>query len=167
MDALRYIIYRLSKDDLRLLLHKIKALNPKVVTIAEKEANFNHPLFMQRFLEALNHYSLIFDSLEATLPPNSRERLAVEQVWFGREIDDVVSGEGNKRRQRHERYESWEIMLRSLGFSNIPLSPFALSQAKLLLRLHYPSEGYHLQILHDSLFLGWQNRPLFSVSSWH
>lgn len=156
------------KEDVRVLLHKIKALNPKVVTIAEKEANFNHPLFMQRFIEALNHYSLIFDSLEATLPPNSRERLAVEQVWFGREIDDVVSGEGNKKRRQHyERYESWEIMLKSLGFSNIPLSPFALSQAKLLLRLHYPSEGYHLQILHDSLFLGWQNQPLFSVSSWH
>ncbi|XP_023005961.1 scarecrow-like protein 18 [Cucurbita maxima] len=160
-------LHKLVKEDLQVLLHKIKALNPKVVTIAEKEANFNHPLFMQRFLEALNHYSLIFDSLEATLPPNSRERLAVEQVWFGREIDDVVSREGNKRKQRYERYESWETMLKSLGFSNIPLSPFALSQAKLLLRLHYPSEGYHLQILHDSLFLGWQNRPLFSVSSWH
>ncbi|CAK9321695.1 unnamed protein product [Citrullus colocynthis] len=161
-------LHRLMKEDVRVLLHKIKALNPKVVTIAEKEANFNHPLFMQRFIEALNHYSLIFDSLEATLPPNSRERLAVEQVWFGREIDDVVSGEGNKKRRQHyERYESWEIMLKSLGFSNIPLSPFALSQAKLLLRLHYPSEGYHLQILHDSLFLGWQNQPLFSVSSWH
>ncbi|KAG7015618.1 Scarecrow-like protein 18, partial [Cucurbita argyrosperma subsp. argyrosperma] len=117
--------------------------------------------------QALNHYSLIFDSLEATMPQNSKERLEVEKVWFGREIDDVVSEEGNKRRQRHERYESWEIMLKSLGFSNIPLSPFALSQAKLLLRLHYPSEGYHLQTLHDSLSLGWQNRPLFSVSSWH
>ncbi|KAG6577566.1 Scarecrow-like protein 18, partial [Cucurbita argyrosperma subsp. sororia] len=160
-------LHRLLKDDVRRLLHKIKALNPKVVTIAEKEANFNHPLFMQRFLEALNHYSLIFDSLEATMPQNSKERLEVEKVWFGREIDDVVSEEGNKRRQRHERYESWEIMLKSLGFSNIPLSPFALSQAKLLLRLHYPSEGYHLQTLHDSLSLGWQNRPLFSVSSWH
>ncbi|KAL0550291.1 hypothetical protein IC582_014799 [Cucumis melo] len=161
-------LHRLMKDEVRALLNKIKALNPKVVTIAEKEANFNHPLFMQRFVEALNHYTSIFDSLEATLPPNSRERLAVEQVWFGREINDIVSGEANKKKQHYaERYESWEIMLKSLGFSNIPLSPFALSQAKLLLRLHYPSEGYHLQILHDSLFLGWQNQPLFSVSSWH
>ncbi|EEF33169.1 hypothetical protein RCOM_0364340 [Ricinus communis] len=56
---------------------------------------------------------------------------------------------------------------RSAGFNNVPLSPYALSQAKLLLRLHYPSEGYHLQMINDSFFLGWQNRALFSVSSWH
>lgn len=163
-------LHKLLKDDtrsLRLFLHKIKALNPKVVTIAEREANHNHPLFLQRFVEALDHYTAVFDSLEATLPPNSRERLSVEQVWFGREIMDIVAAEGNRRRERHERYESWEVMLRSSGFSNVPLSPFALSQAKLLLRLHYPSEGYQLQIRNDSLFLGWRNRALFSVSSWH
>jgi hypothetical protein len=163
-------LHKLLKNDtraLRLFLHKIKALNPKVVTIAEREANHNHPLFLQRFVEALDHYTAVFDSLEATLPPNSRERLSVEQVWFGREIVDIVAAEGDRRRERHERYESWEVMLRSSGFSNVPLSPFALSQAKLLLRLHYPSEGYQLQIRNDSLFLGWRNRALFSVSSWH
>ncbi|KAE8098952.1 hypothetical protein FH972_016973 [Carpinus fangiana] len=163
-------LHKLLKNDTRalhLFLHKIKALNPKVVTIAEREANHNHPLFLQRFVEALDHYTAVFDSLEATLPPNSRERLSVEQVWFGREIVDIVAAEGDRRRERHERYESWEVMLRSSGFSNVPLSPFALSQAKLLLRLHYPSEGYQLQIRNDSLFLGWRNRALFSVSSWH
>lgn len=142
-------------------------MEPKVVTIAEREANHNHPLFLQRFVEALDHYTAVFDSLEATLPPTSRERLAVERIWFGREIVDIVSAEGDNRRERHERFESWEVMLRSSGFSNVPLSPFALSQAKLLLRLHYPSEGYRLQIINDSFFLGWQNQALFSVSSWH
>ncbi|KAJ0102707.1 hypothetical protein Patl1_03661 [Pistacia atlantica] len=162
-------LHRLLKDDyrdLRLFLHKIKALNPKVVTIAEREANHNHLLFLQRFVEALDHYTAIFDSLEATLPPNSRERLAVEQIWFGREIVDIVAAEGDNRRERHERFESWEVILRSSGFANVPLSPFALSQAKLLLRLHYPSEGYQLQIFNNSFFLGWQNRSLFSISSW-
>lgn len=163
-------LHKLLKEDsrgLRLFLHKIKALNPKVVTIAEQEANHNHPVFLQRLVEALDHYTSVFDSLEATLPPNSRERLAVEQVWFGKEIVDIVAAEGVNRRERHQRYEAWEVMLRSSGFSNVSLSPFALSQAKLLLRLHYPSEGYKLQIRNDSLFLGWQNRALFSVSSWH
>ncbi|KAF3453224.1 hypothetical protein FNV43_RR03664 [Rhamnella rubrinervis] len=162
-------LHRLLKDDfrdLRLFLHKIKALNPKVVTIAEREADHNNPLFLQTFVDALDHYAAIFESLEATLPPNSQERLTVEQIWFGREIMDVVAAEGDNR-QRSERYESWDVMLRASGFSNVPLSPFALSQAKLLLRLHYPSEGYQLHILNDSFFLGWQSRSLFSVSSWH
>lgn len=162
-------LHRLLKDDCRdlcLFLHKIKALNPKVVTIAEREANHNHPVFLQRFVEALDHYAAIFDSLEATLPPNSRERLTVEQIWFGREIIEMVAAEGDNR-QRSQRYESWDAMLRASGFSNVPLSTFALSQAKLLLRLHYPSEGYQLHILNNSFFLGWQSRSLFSVSSWH
>ena len=165
--AVNCVLYlnRLLKDDedncIQSFLRGIKALNPKVVTIAEREAN--HTL-----ADALDHYIAIFDSLEATLPPNSRERLAVEQVWLGREIMDMVAAHGDHMmRCRSQRYESWELMLRSSGFSNVPLSPFALSQAKLLLRLHYPSEGYQLHILNDSFFLGWQNRPLFSVSSWH
>ncbi|KAI3456726.1 hypothetical protein Pfo_013389 [Paulownia fortunei] len=164
-----HYLHRLLKDRdrLHLFLHRIKAMGPRVLTVAEREANHNHPIFQQRFVEALDHYAAVFDSLEATLPPNSRERLAVEQIWFGREIADIVAAEGENRRERHERFRSWEVMLRSSGFSNVPLSPFALSQAKLLLRLHYPSEGYQLHILNGSFFLGWQNQPLFSVSSWH
>ncbi|KAL3503706.1 hypothetical protein ACH5RR_038155 [Cinchona calisaya] len=164
-----HYLHRLLKnrDGLRLFLHRIKLINPRVVTMAEREANHNHPLFLQRFVEALDHYAAVFDSLEATLPSNSQERLNVEQVWFGREILDIVAEEGDHRRERHERFRSWQLMFRSCGFNNVPLSPFALSQAKLLLRLHYPSEGYQLHILDNSFFLGWQNQPLFSVSSWH
>ncbi|XP_075504125.1 scarecrow-like protein 18 [Primulina tabacum] len=168
VNCMQYL-HRLLKnrDSVRLFLHRIKAMNPIVFTVAEREANHNHPFFQQRFVEALDHYAAVFESLEATLPPNSRERQALEQIWFGKEITDIVAAEGENRRERHERFRSWEVMLRSSGFLNIPLSPFAVSQAKLLLRLHYPSEGYQLHSLNDSLFLGWQNQPLFSVSSWH
>ncbi|XP_058113377.1 scarecrow-like protein 18 [Magnolia sinica] len=162
-------LHKLLRDDsrdVRLFLRAIKAMNPKVVTVAEREANHNHPIFLQRFMEALEYYTAMFESLEATVPPNSQERLAVEQVWFGKEISNIVAAEGEERRERHERFESWVEIMRSSGFSNVPLSPFALSQAKLLLRLHYPSEGYQLQLMNDSFFLGWQNKTLFSVSSW-
>ncbi|KAI5674603.1 hypothetical protein M9H77_14967 [Catharanthus roseus] len=171
--AVNFVLYlhRLLKDreKLGIFLHRIKSMNPKIVTVAEREANHNHPLLLQRFVEALDHYAAVFDSLEATLPPNSRERINVETTWFGREIYDIVCGEGIERRERHERYRCWEMMMRSSGFSNVELSGFAFSQAKLLLRLHYPSEGYQLHTLnnHNSFFLGWQNQPLFSVSSWH
>ncbi|WOK95263.1 hypothetical protein Cni_G03970 [Canna indica] len=153
--------------DLRAFLQAVRAMNPAVVTVAEREANHNSPIFLQRFMEALDYYTAVFESLEATLPPTSRERVAVEQVWLGREIEDVVGREGEGRRERHEAFERWEASMRGAGFSNRPLSPFALSQARLLLRLHYPSEGYRLQMVRDSFFLGWQTKPLFSVSSWH
>ncbi|KAI3755962.1 hypothetical protein L1987_55773 [Smallanthus sonchifolius] len=169
--AVNFVLYlhRLltDRDKLLLVLKKIKSMNPKVVTLAETEANHNHPVFLSRFEEALNYYTAIFDSLEVTLPPNSRERMAVEQVWFGREIADIVMAEGENRRERHERFLSWKTMMKVAGFRNVALSPFALSQARLLLRLHYPSEGYNLDVVNDSFFLGWHNQPLFSVSSWH
>ncbi|KAI4388544.1 hypothetical protein MLD38_000863 [Melastoma candidum] len=162
-------LHRQLRDDSRdlcVFLRRIKSLRPKVVTVAEREGNNNSPSFLRRFAEAIEHYTAIFESLEATLPPSSRERLEVEEVWFGREIRDIVAEEGALRKERHERFECWESFLRSSGFSNVPLSPFALSQAKLLLRLHYPSEGYQLQFRKNAAFLGWQARPLFSVSSW-
>ncbi|XP_010928897.2 protein MONOCULM 1 [Elaeis guineensis] len=152
--------------ELRAFLEAVKAMNPGVVTVAEMEASHNSPIFLQRFMEALDYYTVVFESLEATLPPRSQERLAVEQVWLGREIEDIIAHEGEGRRERHERFARWEGLMRGAGFSNLPLSPFALSQAKLLLRLHYPSEGYQLQMVGDSIFLGWQNKALFSVSSW-
>ncbi|KAG1327332.1 Scarecrow-like protein 18 [Cocos nucifera] len=160
-----------SSDDptceLMALLHAVRAMNPVVVTVAEREGNHNSPVFLQRFMEALDHYTAVFESLEATLPPKSRERREVEEMWLGREIEDIVGREGEGRRERHERFEWWEGVMRARGFSSLQLSPFALSQAKLLLRLHYPSEGYQLQMSKNCLFLGWQHKPLFSVSSWH
>lgn len=155
-----------DSTEIQPFLRAIKAMKPAVVTVAEREANHNSPVFLHRFMGAVDHYTAMFESLEATLPASSQERLTVEQVWFGREIADVVAAEGDERRERHERFERWERALWGAGFANLPLSPFSLSQAKLLLRIHYPLEGYHLQMVKDSLFLGWRGRPLFSVSSW-
>ncbi|XP_010913242.1 scarecrow-like protein 18 [Elaeis guineensis] len=160
-----------STDDppceLMAFLRAVKAMKPVVVTVAEREANHNSPVFLQRFMEALDHYTAVFESLEATLPPKSQERREVEELWLGREIEDIVSREGEGRRERHARFEWWEGLMRDRGFSSVQLSPFAFSQAKLLLRLHYPSEGYQLQMSKNCLFLGWQHKPLFSVSSWN
>ncbi|XP_035845961.1 scarecrow-like protein 18 [Helianthus annuus] len=156
-----------NRNKLLLLLRKIKSMNPKVVTLSEKEAYHNNPIFLSRFTEAMNYYTAVFESLEATLPPNSRERIEVEQVWFGREIADIVAEEGDCRKERHERFRSWEVMMVSAGFRKVPLSGYALSQARLLLRLHYPCEGYNLEVVGDSFFLGWGDHSLFSVSSWH
>nr|GEX44538.1 scarecrow-like protein 18 [Tanacetum cinerariifolium] len=153
-----------DREKLCLLLKKIKSMNPKVVTLAENEANHNHPLFISRFEEALNYYTAVFESLEATLPPNSHERMAVEQVWFGKEIEDIVTNEGDDRKERHERLLSWQVTMKKAGFRHVPLSPFALSQAKLLLRLHYPSEGYNLQVENDSFVLGAKMAPI--AMSW-
>nr|AIR77102.1 lateral suppressor protein [Nervilia fordii] len=153
-------------NDLIQFLQTIKGMNPAVVTVAEREAKHSSPLFMQRFTEALSYYSAVFESLEATLPPSSRERMVVEKMWIGREIEDIVAGEGDERKERHEKFEMWQGLMKNAGFDTKPLSSFALAQARLLLRLHYPSEGYRVEMMKGSMFLGWKSKPLYSVSSW-
>lgn len=163
-------LHKLIKDDgfyeLEQFLQAIKAMEPAVVTVAEKEAKHSSPLFLQRFAEALCYYSAMFESFEATLPPSSRERMVVEKMWIGREIEDIVAGEGEGRKERYERFERWEGLMKNAGFVIKPLSSFALAQARLLLRLHYPSEGYRVEMMKGSMFLGWKSKPLYSVSSW-
>ncbi|KAJ7533840.1 hypothetical protein O6H91_13G067100 [Diphasiastrum complanatum] len=160
-------LLHLGSDSLSYVLEMIKALQPKVVAIAEKEASNNQSSFVDRLKEAFCYYSAIFDSLEATLPASSSERLKIEQVMLGREIVNIVACEDSQRMERHENFVRWKEFMEKTGFSAVAPSTFAVAQAKLLLRLHYPAEGYKLFEHEDSLFLGWQDRPLLAVSSWH
>ncbi len=148
-------------------LGMLYSLNPRVVTLAEREMSSNQPIFLDRFADALNHYSTLFDSLDATLPPSSSERIRVEQLWFWEEIANIVGCEESEHLMWYQKFHQWRIFMERAGFQLISTSEFALSQARLLLRLHYPSEGYHLVEDDGCLLLGWQDRPLFAVSSWN
>ncbi|WVZ79426.1 hypothetical protein U9M48_027006 [Paspalum notatum var. saurae] len=156
-----------GQDELAAFLKWVKAMAPAVVTVAERETlggGFDRiDDLPQRAAVAMDHYSAVFEALEATVPPGSRERLAVEQEVLGREIEAALGPAGGRWWRGLER---WGAAARAAGFAARPLSAFAVSQARLLLRLHYPSEGYIVQEAHGACFLGWQRRPLLSVSSW-
>ncbi|XP_024375391.1 GRAS family protein RAM1 [Physcomitrium patens] len=147
----------------------LESLTPKVVTLAELEASHNQPHFLDRFAEALNHYSTLFDSLDATLPPTSADRIRVEQTWCKMEIVNIVACDGAERIVRHQRFELWRRYFHRAGFQLLSTSRFATSQARLLLRLHYPCDDYQLleNVDDGCLLLGWQDHPLFCVSSWN
>jgi hypothetical protein len=71
-------------------LGMLYSLNPKVATLADRDMSNNQPIFLDRFADALNHYSILFYSLDVTLPPSSSERIRVEQLWFWKEIANIV-----------------------------------------------------------------------------
>jgi hypothetical protein len=156
-------------DELAAFLKWVKAMSPAVVTVAEREpagGGWDHVDELPRQVAvAMNHYAAVFEALEATVPPGSRERLLVEQEVLGREIEAALGPAGGRWWWRG--LERWGVAARAAGFAPRPLSAFAVSQARLLLRLHYPSEGYLVQEARGACFLGWQTRPLLSVSSWH
>ncbi|KAI5057956.1 hypothetical protein GOP47_0027971, partial [Adiantum capillus-veneris] len=142
----------------------VSSVQPTIITIAERETNYNQGSCQERFKEAFQHYAALFESLEAMLPPSSTERRGVENVLLKGEIRSVVAArEGNVI---ENPYSKWREVLRENGFNARQHSGFALSQARLLLRLRYPSEGYSLQEEADCLLLGWQHTPLFGVSAW-
>jgi hypothetical protein len=74
-DALRpasdeaLAVYGFTGDEgvLETLLVLIRSLNPKVVTLAEVEANHNGASLMSRFVEALHYDCAPFDALEGSL----------------------------------------------------------------------------------------------------
>ncbi|KAL5200606.1 hypothetical protein ABZP36_021809 [Zizania latifolia] len=154
-------------DELSAFFKWVKAMSPAVVTIAEREAGSGGADHIddlpRRVAVAMDHYSAVFEALEATVPPGSRERLAVEQEVLSREIEAAVAPSGGRWWRGIER---WGAAALGTGFVARPLSAFAVSQARLLLRLHYPSEGYLVQEARGACSLGWKTRPLLSVSAW-
>lgn len=121
---------------------------------------------MGRFLEALHYYSAIFDSLDATFPPESAQKAKVEQCIFAPEIRNIVACEGPKRTERHERLEKWRKIMEGKGFTGVPLmSANAVTQSKILLSL-YSCDGYRLTEDKGCLLLGWQDRSLIAASAW-
>ncbi|KAJ3679053.1 hypothetical protein LUZ60_017064 [Juncus effusus] len=154
---------------LREFLMALRAMGPKVLTVAERELGGYQGApqdFFAVFSEVLEYYSAVFDALEATVPPNSVARREVEEMWLRQEIERALVPSERALIPTGLRLERWETVMRESGFAPRQLSEYSLSQARLLLRLHYPSEGYQLQVVREALFLGWQARALFSVSSW-
>ncbi|XVE74285.1 hypothetical protein DITRI_Ditri12bG0004800 [Diplodiscus trichospermus] len=152
-----------SRGSLKAILQAIKKLGPALLTMVEQDANHNGPFFLGRFLESLHYYSAIFDSLEASLPRHSPQRMKIERLHFAEEIRNIVAYEGSDRIQRHERADQWRRQLGRAGFQVMGLR--CLSQARMMLSV-YGCDGYTLSIDKGCLLLGWKGRPTMLASAW-
>ncbi|XAR73529.1 hypothetical protein NMG60_11007519 [Bertholletia excelsa] len=149
------------------VLTSIKAMNPKIVTVVEQEANHNGAVFLDRFNEALHYYSTMFDSLESSglTQPNSQDVL-MSEMYLGRQICNVVACEGTDRVERHETLTQWRTRMSSSGFDPVHLGSNAFMQAKMLLALFAGGDGYQVEESDGCLMLGWHTRPLIATSAW-
>ncbi|GAU26346.1 hypothetical protein TSUD_101790 [Trifolium subterraneum] len=147
------------------LLRLVKSLAPKVVTLVEQESNTNTTPFFNRFIETLDYYLAIFESIDVTLSRDSKERINVEQHCLARDIVNVIACEGKERVERHELLGKWKSRLTMAGFRQCPLSSYVNSVIRSLLRCY--SEHYTLVEKDGAMLLGWKNRNLISASAWH
>ncbi|ERN05080.1 hypothetical protein AMTRI_Chr01g131510 [Amborella trichopoda] len=147
------------------LLAFLRAASPKIMVLVEQEASHNGATLVERVVEALHFYGALFDCLESTVGRASPERRRVEKHLFGEEIKDIVGCEGAERKERHERLERWVGRLEGCGLVRAPLSYVGVGQARRAVQA-WGCEGYGVREEGGCVLMCWQDRPLFSVSSW-
>ncbi|KAG4384479.1 hypothetical protein AAZX31_13G268200 [Glycine max] len=147
------------------LLRLVRSLSPKVTTLVEQESNTNTTPFFNRFIETLDYYLAIFESIDVTLPRDSKERINVEQHCLARDIVNIIACEGKERVERHELFGKWKSRLTMAGFRQCPLSSYVNSVIRSLLMCY--SEHYTLVEKDGAMLLGWKDRNLISASAWH
>ncbi|KAA8523579.1 hypothetical protein F0562_010002 [Nyssa sinensis] len=147
------------------LLRLVKSLSPKVVTLVEHESNTNTAPFFPRFLETLNYYLAIFESIDATLPRKNKERINVEQHCLARDIVNIIACEGAERVERHELLGKWRSRFVMAGFTPYPLSSLVNATIKTLLENY--CKNYRLEERDGALYLGWMNRDLVTSCAWN
>ncbi|KAE8667310.1 Chitin-inducible gibberellin-responsive protein 1 [Hibiscus syriacus] len=147
------------------LLRMVKSLSPKVTTLVEQELNTITAPFLPRFIETLEYYLAMFESIDETLPRDSKERVNVEQHCLATDIVNVIACEGEERVERHELFGKWKSRLMMAGFQQYPLSSYVNSVIRSLLKCY--SEHYTLTEKDGAMLLGWKNRNLVSASAWH
>lgn len=146
------------------LLRMVKSLNPKLVTVVEQDVNTNTSPFLQRFVEAYNYYSAVYESLDATLPRESQDRVNVEKQCLARDIVNIVACEGEERIERYEVAGKWRARMMMAGFSSCPISS-SISDAIRKLISQY-CDRYKVKEEKGALHFGWEDKSLIVASAW-
>ncbi|KAI4298792.1 hypothetical protein L6164_032309 [Bauhinia variegata] len=147
------------------LLRLVKSLSPKVVTVVEQESNTNTSPFFHRFVETMDYYTAMFESIDVARPRDDKQRISAEQHCVARDIVNMIACEGADRVERHELLGKWRSRFSMAGFTPCPLSPsVAAAVSDLLSREYY--QNYWIQPKDGALYLGWRSRTMSTVSAW-
>ncbi|KAG5053435.1 hypothetical protein AAZX31_02G280000 [Glycine max] len=146
------------------LVRLAKCLSPKIVTLVEQESHTNNLPFFPRFVETMNYYLAIFESIDVALPREHKERINVEQHCLAREVVNLIACEGEERVERHELLKKWRSRFTMAGFAPYPLNSFITCSIKNLQRSY--RGHYTLEERDGALCLGWMNQVLITSCAW-
>ncbi|KAD6453014.1 hypothetical protein E3N88_07719 [Mikania micrantha] len=172
IGALRRVEVEERGDVIRLF----RALNPRVVTIVEEEADFTSSRsdFVTCFEECLRYYTLYFEMLEESFTPTSNERLMLEREC-SRSIVRVLSCDDKLNMgvgdcERREKGYQWCERLNEL-FSPVGYSDDVIDDVKALLKRY--RAGWSLEpdqtnpnTGSGSILLAWKDEPVVWASAW-
>jgi hypothetical protein len=146
------------------LLRLVRSLSPKVVLLVEQESNTNTSPFFQRFVETLEYYTAMFESIDVAFPRDDKRRINTEQHCVARDIVNIIACEGDERIERHELFGKWRARFSMAGFVPLPLSPSVIDSIRNLLK-HF-NENYRIEETDVAIYLAWKGRFMCTSSAW-
>ncbi|KAK6785804.1 hypothetical protein RDI58_014329 [Solanum bulbocastanum] len=162
--VLRTMICR--QDYLDNTMRVIRGLRPSVVVVCEVEANHNSPSFLNRFVEALFFYSVLFDCLEDCMDRDNLVRKRIEVFHIGEGIRNMVAAEGAERFTRNVKLDVWRAYFARFGMVEMELSESSRYQANLILKQFSHGSSCIVQNDGKALLVGWKGTSIESVSIW-
>lgn len=144
----------------------IRGLRPSVVVVCEVEANHNSPSFLNRFVEALFFYSVLFDCFEDCMDRDNLVRKRIEVFHIGEGIRNMVAAEGAERFTRNMKLDVWRAYFARFGMVEMELSESSWYQANLILKQFSQGSSCNVQNDGKALLVGWKGTPIESVSIW-
>ncbi|KAF8665925.1 hypothetical protein HU200_054010 [Digitaria exilis] len=147
-----------------IVLNNIKNMRPDV--FIQGISNFSvGSSFLSRFREMLFYHMAIFDTLDATIPRESKYRLVLEQVVLGSYALNAIAFEGVDLVERPEKYRQWQSRNQRVGLKQLPLKAEIIEVVKDEVMKHYHKDFF---ICEDGKWLlqGWMGRVLFAHSTW-
>lgn len=123
--------------------------------------------------EAVRFYSLLFDSLEDSLPRVSNERLMIERTC-GRAMVSMLACDDGERSFWQEKGSQWGARLCAAGFAPSPFNDDVVDDVRALLKRYRqgwglatsPSEVRNNHPESCLLYLTWKHQPAVFASAW-
>nr|XP_016477658.1 PREDICTED: DELLA protein RGL1-like [Nicotiana tabacum]XP_033515218.1 DELLA protein RGL1-like [Nicotiana tomentosiformis] len=144
----------------------IRGLRPSVVVVCEVEANHNSPSFLNRFVEALFFYGVLFDCFEDCMDRDNLARKRIEVFHIGEGIRNMVAAEGAERFTRNMKLDVWRAYFARFGMVEMELSESSWYQANLILKQFSQGSSCNVQNDGKALLVGWKGTAIESVSIW-
>ncbi|CAL0325872.1 unnamed protein product [Lupinus luteus] len=165
-----YVLHHMPDEGVSMENHRdrvlrlVKSLSPKVVSLVEQESNTNTCPFFNRFVETLDYYSAMFESIDVGWAREDKKRISTEQQCVARDIVSMIGCEGIERVERHEVFGKWRSRFYMAGFKQCPMSYSVMGGVGDMLKEF--SANYRLQHRDGALYLGWNNRAMTTSSAW-
>ncbi|XP_010686165.2 scarecrow-like protein 30 [Beta vulgaris subsp. vulgaris] len=146
-------------------LKLVKKISPDIFLHAVVNSTSSVPFFLNRFKEAMFHYSALFDIFESTMSREDSERLLLESKLYGPQALNVIACEGIERVERPESYKQWQIRTQRAGFKQVGLDRELLRRARAMVRRSFRPEFSYDE---DGFWVvqGWKGRILYAISCW-